>query len=182
MGKNYMPEVARMLGVEIGEEFDVLFQNGCRSAYNPYRITADEIVDCAGNGAAYNIFIGLLNGECTPKKRPWRPKDVEQFWLVKSDDYKKLLELGCKPEEARAVLPNSLKTEVVMTANLREWRHFFKQRCQKAAHPQIRELALALLKYFHEELPEVFEDLWEIYYYSDIAFDLPEVKEAWQTE
>lgn len=85
MGKNYMPEVARMLGVEIGEEFDVLFQNGCRSAYNPYRITADEIVDCAGNGAAYNIFIGLLNGECTPKKRPWRPKDVEQFWLVKSD-------------------------------------------------------------------------------------------------
>lgn len=97
-------------------------------------------------------------------------------------NYKKLLELGCKPEEARAVLPNSLKTEVVMTANLREWRHFFKQRCQKAAHPQIRELALALLKYFHEELPEVFEDLWEIYYYSDIAFDLPEVKEAWQTE
>ena len=89
--------------------------------------------------------------------------------------YRKLLELGCKPEEARAVLPNSLKTEVVMTANLREWRHFFKQ-------PQIRELALALLKYFHEELPEVFEDLWEIYYYSDIAFDLPEVKEAWQTE
>lgn len=85
-------------------------------------------------------------------------------------------------EEARAVLPNSLKTEVVMTANLREWRHFFKQRCQKAAHSQIRELALALLKYFHEELPEVFEDLWEIYYYSDIAFDLPEVREAWQTE
>ena len=82
MGKNYMPEVARMLGVEIGEEFDVLFQNGCRSAYNPYRITADEIVDCAGNGAAYNIFIGLLNGECTPKKRPWRPKEGELFWTI----------------------------------------------------------------------------------------------------
>lgn len=95
--------------------------------------------------------------------------------------YSKMLESGCKPEEARAVLPNSLKTEVVMTANLREWRHFFKQRCQKAAHPQIRELALALLNYFTYKLPEIFADIWEVYN-DDVKFwaePLPAVHEPW---
>lgn len=60
--------------------------------------------------------------------------------------YFDLLECGCTPQEARAVLPNSLKTEVVMTANLREWRHFFKLRCAPAAHPQMREIATPLLR------------------------------------
>ena len=95
--------------------------------------------------------------------------------------YSKMLESSCKPEEARAVLPNSLKTEVVMTANLREWRHFFKQRCQKAAHPQIRELALALLNYFTYKLPEIFADIWEVYN-DDVKFwaePLPAVHEPW---
>ena len=94
--------------------------------------------------------------------------------------YRKLLELGCKPEEARAVLPNSLKTEVVMTANLREWRHFFKQRCQKAAHPQIRELALALLKQFTVALPPVFEDLHKMFFDDLYNRDLPKVKRCYE--
>lgn len=73
--------------------------------------------------------------------------------------YFKLLELGAKPQEARSVLPNSLKTEIVMTANLREWRHFFKLRCDKSAHPQIREIAIPLLKELQINLPEVFDDI-----------------------
>ena len=60
--------------------------------------------------------------------------------------YFDLLDWGCSPQEARAVLPNSLKTEIIMTANLREYRHFFKLRCAKAAHPQMREVANMLLK------------------------------------
>lgn len=59
--------------------------------------------------------------------------------------YFELLNWGCTPQEARAVLPTSLKTEVVMTANLREWRHFFKLRTAPAAHPQMREVAIPLL-------------------------------------
>lgn len=73
--------------------------------------------------------------------------------------YFELLEWGCTPQEARSVLPNSLKTEVVMTANLREWRHFFKLRCSKAAHPQMREVALILLKDFKSKIPVIFDDL-----------------------
>jgi thymidylate synthase (FAD) len=73
--------------------------------------------------------------------------------------YFSMLDWGCTPEEARAVLPNSLKTELVMTANLREWRHFFKLRASKAAHPQMRELTVPLLGEFKEKIPVVFDDI-----------------------
>lgn len=75
--------------------------------------------------------------------------------------YFNLLEWGCTPQEARAVLPNSLKTEVVMTANLREWRHFFKLRCAKAAHPQMREVAIPLCDALQKKLPVVFDGILE---------------------
>lgn len=73
--------------------------------------------------------------------------------------YFDLLAEGCTPQEARSVLPNSLKTEVVMTANIREWRHFLKLRCSPAAHPQMREVALILLDKLHELVPVCFEDI-----------------------
>ncbi len=73
--------------------------------------------------------------------------------------YFRMLECGCTPQEARAVLPNSLKTEIIMTANLREWRHFLKLRTAKNAHPQIRELALPLLRELQELLPAIFDDI-----------------------
>lgn len=73
--------------------------------------------------------------------------------------YFNLLNWGLSPQEARAVLPNSLKTEVVMTANIREWRHFLKLRCSKAAHPQMREVATQLLKELQEKIPVLFDDI-----------------------
>lgn len=75
------------------------------------------------------------------------------------DAYFDMLTFGCSPQEARSVLPNSLKTEVVMTANLREWRHFFKLRTAPAAHPQMREVAIPLLRRMQELIPVVFDDL-----------------------
>lgn len=73
--------------------------------------------------------------------------------------YFDLLNAGCTPQEARSVLPNSLKTEVVMTADLREWRHFFKLRCAMAAHPQMREVAIPLLVDLKERYPVFFGDI-----------------------
>lgn len=73
--------------------------------------------------------------------------------------YFDLLNWGLTPQEARAVLPNSLKTEVVMTANIREWRHFLKLRCSKAAHPQMREVATLLLKALQAQIPVCFDDI-----------------------
>ena len=74
-------------------------------------------------------------------------------------EYFALLDCGCTPQEARSVLPSSTKTEVVMTANLREWRHFLKLRTAKAAHPQMRELTVPLLKELQERIPVVFDDI-----------------------
>lgn len=75
--------------------------------------------------------------------------------------YFDLLDYGCSPQEARAVLPNSLKTEVYMTADLREWRHFFKLRTGPAAHPQMREVALLALQQAKAAVPVIFDDIKE---------------------
>ena len=75
------------------------------------------------------------------------------------DAYFKLLNYGMSPQEARAVLPNSTKTEVIMTANLREWRTFFKLRCANAAHPQMKEVTRPLLEQLSSMIPVVFDDI-----------------------
>lgn len=73
--------------------------------------------------------------------------------------YLKLLSMGAKPEEARSILPNSLKTEIIVTMNLREWRHFFKLRTSSRAHPQMRQIATALLKELQFRVPIIFDEV-----------------------
>lgn len=70
--------------------------------------------------------------------------------------YDELIKQGWTPQQARSVLPNSLKTEVIMTANLREWQHVFRLRCAASAHPQMREVMIPLRDSFIKELPELF--------------------------
>lgn len=89
--------------------------------------------------------------------------DAWQYWkeacLTAERRYFEMLNVDCTPQEARAVLPNSLKTEVVMTANIREWRHFLKLRTAAAAHPQMREVALLLHQEFRHLMPVLFCDV-----------------------
>lgn len=73
--------------------------------------------------------------------------------------YLHLLGDGATPEQARAVLPTCLKTELVMTMNAREWRHFLKMRLDKAAQKEIRDLAQMILEQFKEKYPVFFEDM-----------------------
>lgn len=73
--------------------------------------------------------------------------------------YQKLLEAGNAPEQARAVLPTCLKTELYMTANLREWRHILRLRTDKKAHPQMRFIAGQILATFKDKLPVIVEDI-----------------------
>lgn len=75
--------------------------------------------------------------------------------------YLGMVESGCPPQLARSVLPNCLKTEIVMTANFREWRHFIKLRTSAAAHPQIREIARPILLELIGHAPAVFTDLFD---------------------
>ncbi|MBQ7535273.1 MAG: FAD-dependent thymidylate synthase [Stomatobaculum sp.] len=76
--------------------------------------------------------------------------------------YLAMLQMNRTPQEARSVLPNSLKTEVIMTANMREWRHFFRLRTAGetgAPHPQMAEVAVPLLREVQAYLPELFGDI-----------------------
>lgn len=89
-------------------------------------------------------------------------------WAAAMEDankhYLRLLELGAKPQEARSVLPQSTKAELFATMNIREWRHFFRMRCSEAAHPDIRHVAMKLLKQMYDRYPVLFEDLYHEFY------------------
>jgi len=91
------------------------------------------------------------------------PYPAYKFWadscFTAERQYMTMLASGVTPQEARSVLPNSLKTEVIMTANLREWRHFFKLRTAKAAHPQMREVTIPLWIELKKLIPVVFDDI-----------------------
>lgn len=94
-------------------------------------------------------------------------KDAVDGWLDNmrfcETTYRLLINKGWKAQQARMILPMSIKTEINMKANLREWRHFFKLRCDTAAHPDIRALALDLLEQMHSLIPIVFDDIYEKY-------------------
>ena len=89
----------------------------------------------------------------TPKRKNGGNKDGTFYEFIKSLQYAelyyfRLLQEGWKPQQARAVLPNALKTELVMTGLVSDWKHFFDLRCDSAAHPQARELAIPLKEEF----------------------------------
>ena len=108
---------------------------------------------------------GKFDGELTFIKPCFWSEDDENFLLWKATmelvekNYLALRSNGAKPEEARSILPNSLKTEIFVTMNLREWRHFLKLRTSPRAHPQMRQIALKIFAILIEKLPAVFEDL-----------------------
>jgi len=86
-----------------------------------------------------------------------------EIWTEAMEDaeyrYFGLLKRGASPQEARTVLPNSLKTEIIVTMNMRAWRHFFTLRCAPTSHPQMRQIALPLLAEFKSRIPALFDDL-----------------------
>ena len=90
----------------------------------------------------------------TPVYRIWKGS-CERAEIAYFD----LLNEGCTPQEARSVLPNSLKTEVVMTADMREWRHFIRLRCAPTAHPDMRVVAGLLYDLLKSNYPVFFEDI-----------------------
>mgnify|MGYP002528520719 CR=1 FL=1 len=117
-----------------------------------------------------NYGKGKFGEEITVIEPCFWPEGSDLYWawknacLISEQCYFSLLKSGATPQEARSVLPNSLKTEVVMTANIREWRHFLKLRCSPAAHPQMREVALILLDKVHALIPVCFDDIWSEYH------------------
>lgn len=106
-------------------------------------------------------WVNVPEGEFTHDTVSTTNTDDEWFdaMLRAETSYKYLMENGWTAQQARSVLPNSLKTEVVTTANLREWRHILKLRTAKTAHPQMREVMVPLLLAFQQRLPVIFDNI-----------------------
>lgn len=107
-----------------------------------------------------NYSLGKFGGEITVIAPSWCDEDSIQYTSWKSGctmaevAYFDLINDGCSPQEARSVLPNSLKTEVIMTGNLGCWEHFFHLRCASDAHPDIQVVAKMVRDEFFKLMPE----------------------------
>lgn len=112
-----------------------------------------------------NYSLNKFQNELTFIRPFFWNNDPEKFQIwqdamaMAERSYLILIEKGASPQEARSVLPNSLKTEIIVTMNIREWRHFFRLRSATTAHPQMQEIAGAMLKAFQLHFPVVFEDI-----------------------
>ena len=129
-----------------------------------HEIVRHRISSFAQESTRYcNYSKDKFNNEITFVTPTFFKDDQYHLWQVSMKQsehaYFEFLNGGATPQEARTVLPNSLKTEVVMTANYREWRNFFKLRTAKAAHPQMREVTIPLLNELKSKIPVIFDDI-----------------------
>lgn len=94
---------------------------------------------------------------------PSMTDDQRSLWLASIEDassqYVRMIANGCTPQIARSVLPNALASRLIVTGNLRNWRHFLNLRVTKETHPQMREVTIPLLRQFQERIPLLFEDI-----------------------
>ena len=151
-----------------------ILKSGHESVIEHEKISVRVICD---RGVSHEIVrhrIASYSQESTRYCNYWKDKFGSEltfikpvFWNENSREYKiwrdmmgeienqymNLIQLGVKPQEARSILPNSLKTEIIITMNLREWRHFFRLRTSSAAHPQMQEVAGMILDEFRVKIP-----------------------------
>jgi thymidylate synthase (FAD) len=110
-----------------------------------------------------NYTEAKFGNQCTfiepPEMSPEQRNEWEKACLFAEEQYFKMINAGCSPQIARSVLPNCLKTEIVMMANLREWRHFISIRATKKAHPQMRPIAYRIWEILKDYAPSTFEDI-----------------------
>ena len=128
------------------------FGNGCT-----FVLPRDAVLDEQTRKQGGDAEIAAQNVHKILKEWCAACKDAEEHYM-------RLLEMGASPEIARGVLPNALKTDIVVTANLREWRHIFKMRAVTTygrPHPQMKQLMHDLLADFAKAMPEVFADILE---------------------
>lgn len=136
-----------------------------------HEIVRHRIASYAQESTRYcNYNLGKFGGEITVIEpfffKEGTPEYLAWYMACKTaeDQYLELIKMGRSPQEARSVLPNSLKTEIVVTMNLREWIHFFELRAVGTTgdpHPQMKESAFPVLKAFAEAMPTIFWPLYE---------------------
>lgn len=131
-----------------------------------HEIVRHRIASYSQESSRYcNYSLDKFGNELTVIKPFYWNDDSEQYNIWKQcmeeseNAYVKLIKSGATPQEARSILPNSLKTEIFITMNMREWRHFFNLRCSTTAHPQMQQVANMILQEFKRRFPLFVEDI-----------------------
>ncbi len=129
-----------------------------------HEIVRHRLASYAQESTRYcNYSLNKFENHCSFIEPPDLTDTQHEIWRNSCEeaekDYFAMLKAGCHAQIARSVLPTCLKTELVMTANFREWRHFIALRGSKAAHPQIRPIALEIWRVLMNHAPGVFDDL-----------------------
>lgn len=167
MGEGYNPRFLRSI-LERGHE-SVIEHEKITALFVVDRGISHEIVrhriaSYSQESTRYcNYAQDKFGNEITVIKPFFLEKEAYRLWeeacLTAEKNYMQMLSLGCTPQEARSILPTCLKTELAVTYNIREWRHFMALRCAPAAHPQMRQVAIPLLLLFKKKIPILFEDI-----------------------
>lgn len=129
-----------------------------------HEIVRHRLASFAQESTRYcNYSSDKFENQCSFIEPPNLNQDQRALWekacIEAEQSYFSLLKSGCSAQIARSVLPTCLKTELVMMANFREWRHFINLRGAKAAHPQIRPIAFMIWEILMQHAPGIFEDL-----------------------
>ena len=168
-GKTFIKKILDMGHESVIEHYNITVRIICDRGIT-HEIVRHRIASYTQESTRYcNYSAGKFGGEITIIKPCFWNSDNEadkkkyEIWekAMKEAEkaYLELINLGASPQEARSVLPNSLKTEILMTMNLREWRHFLKLRTSNTSHPQMREIARPLLDEFKKQVPVIFDDI-----------------------
>lgn len=147
------------------EHFSISVKFICNRGFS-HELVRHRIASYTQESTRYcNYSKGKFGGELTFIKPLFFEENTNEYllWFNLMEQIEKtyltMIENGVKPEQARSVLPNSLKTEIVATMNLRSWKHFFKLRCDITAHPEMRELSIPLMEEFKKQIPIIFDNI-----------------------
>jgi len=136
----------------ICQQFNCRFVKETRQYYSNDNGLPDVIVECFGNG-----------GHEVENEKKKKAREACASWMFAMEQaekrYMEMIESGASPQFARGVLPIDVKTEIVMTANLRQWGHVFKMRTDPVAHPNMHQLMIPLLEDFKRLFPGMYENL-----------------------
>lgn len=163
--KNFVSKIAQRGHESVIEHYNITVRFFCNRGFT-HELVRHRLAAYSQESTRYcNYNKDKFGNEITVIK----PFEVEEgtkeyeLWLEAMQNaeksYMAMIENGSKPENARGVLPIDIKTEIVITANIREWKHIFGLRTSKAAHPSMRELMIPLLKDFQASIPVLFDDI-----------------------
>mgnify|MGYP004526441615 FL=1 len=163
--KNFVEKIAQRGHESVIEHYNITVRFICNRGFT-HELVRHRLAAYSQESTRYcNYNKDKFGSEITVIKPFEINEDTKEYDLWKEamqnaeKSYMAMIENGSKPENARGVLPIDIKTEIVITTNLREWKHIFKLRTSKAAHPSMRELMIPLLKEFKEKIPVIFDKI-----------------------